>query len=232
MDLLDGEVVHAVGGEREEYEPVESFLTDSSNPLEIATIFENEGFKEIYLADLNSIQNKGDNLEVIHKLASETSLNLMIDAGFENPQESKPYIESGVSKIIFATETLKSFEGVVEISEKYPALVVGSIDMKEGEVLANSKKLRMPVSQIVHEFEKNNVSEIIILSLKKVGTSTGLELKTLENIVKISNVPVLVGGGVSDIFDVQQAENIGVSGVLIATAFHNGSIKFDELNYL
>ncbi len=186
MDILDGEVVHAVAGEREKYEPVESVLTESSKPLKIASIFERKGFNEIYIADLNSIQNKGNNLEIINHLTKETNLNIMIDAGFKNYEEPKPYIEKGVQKIVLATETLKSFETIRKVVEKYSISLVGSIDLKGDEVIANSSEFKIPIPQVVQGFEENNASEIILLNLQKVGTSTGLDIQTIKEITKIS----------------------------------------------
>lgn len=229
MDVLDGEVVHAVAGEREKYEPVESALTKSSKPLKIASIFERKGFNEIYIADLNSIQNKGKNLEVIDLLTKETNLNIMTDAGFKNYEEPEPYIEKGVDKIVLATETLKSFETIKRVDKKYSISIVGSIDSKGDEVIANSSEFKIPIPQVVQGFEENNASEIILLNLQKVGTSTGLNMQAIKEITKISKIPVLVGGGVRNISDIQQAKKAGVSGVLIATAFHTGAIRFGEL---
>ena len=42
IDLLGGEVVHAVRGEREKYRPVKRLLAPGSNPLDIARAFINE----------------------------------------------------------------------------------------------------------------------------------------------------------------------------------------------
>jgi phosphoribosylformimino-5-aminoimidazole carboxamide ribotide isomerase len=43
------------------------------------------------------------------------------------------------------------------------------------------------------------------------------------------NVNVYVGGGVRDIDDLIWLENLGVSGVLVATALHSGKISIQDL---
>ncbi len=40
---------------------------------------------------------------------------------------------------------------------------------------------------------------------------------------------VFVGGGVRDIKDLVELKNLGVSGVLVATALHSGKISIEEL---
>ena len=40
---------------------------------------------------------------------------------------------------------------------------------------------------------------------------------------------IFVGGGVRDIEDLVELKNLGVSGVLVATALHSGKISIEEL---
>ena len=40
---------------------------------------------------------------------------------------------------------------------------------------------------------------------------------------------VFVGGGVRDINDLVELKDLGVSGVLVATALHSGKISVEEL---
>lgn len=58
IDILNGVVVHGVRGEREKYEPIKSVLCNSSDPLEVANVFKELGFKSLYVADLDSILKK------------------------------------------------------------------------------------------------------------------------------------------------------------------------------
>ncbi|MDR2707803.1 MAG: HisA/HisF family protein, partial [Nitrososphaerota archaeon] len=56
IDVLNGIVVHAVRGNREEYKPLQSLLTFSVDPVEVATVFKLQGFSTLYLADIDAIQ--------------------------------------------------------------------------------------------------------------------------------------------------------------------------------
>ncbi len=47
--------------------------------------------------------------------------------------------------------------------------------------------------------------------------------------MKTVSIDVYVGGGVRDIKDLVELKNLGVSGVLVATALHSGKISIDEL---
>jgi phosphoribosylformimino-5-aminoimidazole carboxamide ribotide isomerase len=231
-DLMNGIVVHAVGGQREKYKPLQSTLVSTPDPLALALAFERLGLKELYIADLDAICSKGRNLGQVESIASNTKMKLMVDAGFSRADEVEGYIEKGADKIVLATETLRSFDEVSRVIAKYDVRVVGSIDLKFGEVIAGSRAMRLPRPELIRRFEASGASEILLLSLDRVGSTRGPDYTILKEALTHANVPVLVGGGVKDITDVRRLRKQGASGVLIATAFHEGFIGKEDLDHL
>jgi len=60
-----------------------------------------------------------------------------------------------------------------------------------------------------------------------VGTSCGLDREFLEKAASISNHPLILGGGVKDVEDLETLEDLGFRGALVATAVHDGSIPLE-----
>jgi uncharacterized protein related to proFAR isomerase len=48
----------------------------------------------------------------------------------------------------------------------------------------------------------------------------------------ISTIPIYTGGGVRSIQDLKILKEKGIQGALVATAFHNGNIKKNDLEDL
>ena len=72
LDLLNGVVVRGVGGRRDEYRPVESVLTVSVKPLDVARAFrERLGLTTLYVADLDGILHQLPNDNVFRQLAAD-----------------------------------------------------------------------------------------------------------------------------------------------------------------
>ena len=67
IDVLNGIVVHAVRGIRKEYQPLQSVLTKSVEPLEVAMAFKNIGFSDLYVADLDAIIDCSTNFNTLKK---------------------------------------------------------------------------------------------------------------------------------------------------------------------
>ncbi|KUO40748.1 MAG: hypothetical protein AVW06_02135 [Hadesarchaea archaeon DG-33-1] len=232
MDLQRGKVVHAVGGQREDYKPLKTLLARSSDPLSIAIAFRRFGLKELYVADLDAICSTGHNLNPIGQISSQNMLGLIVDAGFRRADEVESYVKKGVKKIVLATETLGGFNEVSKVIAKYGVQVVASIDIKFGRVIAKSRSMQLPLAELIQKFEAEGASEVLLLSLDRVGTAQGPNHAILENTLSYATVPVLVGGGLRDITDVRRLQVQGASGVLVATALHNGTITKDDLYHL
>ena len=62
-----------------------------------------------------------------------------------------------------------------------------------------------------------------------VGSSEGVDFSLLKEILCSLKIRVLVGGGVRNAADLVKLKEIGVYGVLIATALHSGKITVNEL---
>ena len=65
LDVLNGVIVRGVGGRRNEYRPVESVLTPSARPLDVARAFRDRlSLTTLYLADLDGILRQRPNEDV------------------------------------------------------------------------------------------------------------------------------------------------------------------------
>jgi len=69
FDILNGAVVHALRGERSRYKPVAEFsqVIESSDPL---LIMDELRPVQVYVADLDMIMGRGNNMELIQEISS------------------------------------------------------------------------------------------------------------------------------------------------------------------
>ncbi len=211
IDIRNSIAVHAVRGEREKYKPLKSVFADSSDPYEIAV---NMPHDLIYIADLDSIQKKGNNYKVIKKIAEKK--NVMVDIGIRKFEDFKKALKLGVIPIV-ASETLESLaelKKIVECGEDF----VFSIDIKKSEVITNF----LPKNHVeCFNLLKNlGIKKFIILNLDNVGTLSGWNIDM--SFLNKSNAEVYIGGGIKKT-DIEKFKNI-VSGFLVGTAIHRGII--------
>ena len=206
-------------------------MCKSSDPLEIAVTFESLGFKNLYVADLDSILGKPANLRLYNRIVANTSLELMVDAGTADIIKAKKVLKSGITKIIIGSETLGGFNFLNHAIDAFGEdKILVSIDLKEGKILSLSDAIKsMDASSFAQKLEDLGFRKIILLDLSLVGSEHGINSFALENILEKTSLVVYVGGGIKGIQELEKLRRFGVSGALIATVLHNGRLKVDEL---
>lgn len=231
IDVLNGVAVHGVRGERERYQPLKSVLCDSADPLDIALTFESLGFTGLYLADLDAILGKSANFNVYSQIMTETSLDLMVDAGIADISRAEEVLATEVTKIVVGSETLESLDFLGQAVKAFGEdRVVVSIDLKKGKVLSASEAIAsMDAVSFAQELRKIGVNQIILLDLTRVGTEQGINLALLRNVLDKTGIEVLVGGGIRSLQELEELRKLGISGALVATILHNGKLEVDEL---
>jgi phosphoribosylformimino-5-aminoimidazole carboxamide ribotide isomerase len=231
IDILKGVAVHGIRGEREQYQPLQSILCRSANPLDIALTFKSLKFSSLYLADLDAILGKSVNFKVYRQIMTETRLDLMVDAGIADLARAEKVLATEVSKIVVGSETLKSLDFLDQAVKAFGKdKVVVSIDLKEGKVLSASEAIAsMNAVSFAQELRKIGVNQIILLDLDRVGTEQGINLTLLRSVLKKTGIEVLIGGGIRSLQELEELRKLGVSGTLVATILHNGKLKVDEL---
>ena len=210
LDVMGGLAVHGKSGKREEYKPLKSVLCNSSNPVEIAEKYKENGAKTVYVADLDAIMRNGDNFEIIKKI----DMNKIVDAGVKDKNDLQNVLKI-CNKAIIGTGTLKDLNLLKEKD------IILSLDFKDG------KLLNYDLDEILSYV--NEKTPLIILDISSVGTQMGINVELIKNIIHKVDNPIYIGGGIRDEEDVKIAYDLGVNGVLIATAIHKGILNLREL---
>jgi phosphoribosylformimino-5-aminoimidazole carboxamide ribotide isomerase len=234
MDLLNGQVVHAVKGERDKYRPIRSILCSSADPIDVAKTFRQLDLNKLYLADLDAIQAKGNNFQIYKKIVENTNLKIMVDAGINKIEIAEKVIENGATQIIIGTETLGSLNFIKTCLTKYGEdKVIISIDVKNGKLLHKTTELdsKSPLETAL-TLEELGVKTIIVLDLGRVGSMQGINFDVLLPILKKTDLEIITGGGIRNFNDIIELQKYPIKGVLVATALHNGNITKEDLKKL
>ena len=233
MDLRDGVVVHAVKGERKHYHSVESLLSPTADPLVVARAFRDKlGSSELYIADLDAIQGRGDHGQLIAELTQQVGAKLFVDAGVANAESALRLLAHGVAKVIIGSETLPGWDALGRIRGVVPSgRLVFSLDMQGGRVRSSSPELAaLSPLELLERVYTDGWQEVILLDLARVGTGAGVDRAMISQArTRFPGLAVLVGGGVRDVEELIELKELGVAGVLLATALHRGVITQKEL---
>ncbi len=220
IDLKGGMVVHAREGRREEYRPVRSRLSPSAEPSKIVkALLELHPFRTLYVADLDAIQRRGDNLESIRSIHQHNpGLEIWADAGIVDETALEHWLDASVGRPVIGSESLldAAFLSVVRERCMDPAPVL-SLDYQGNDFMG-------PPALLTHP-ELYWPQRVLAMNLQRVGSDKGPDLALIVALAKrVTGCQVFAAGGIRCVEDLRQVQSVGAAGVLLASALHDGRI--------
>jgi phosphoribosylformimino-5-aminoimidazole carboxamide ribotide isomerase len=235
LDLLDGQVVRAVRGERSAYRPIQSRLVATSDPLATArALLEASGARTLYIADLGAILQREAHVSTLAALrAALPGIELWLDAGFADyasmralferiddaiAQHGSDAADSHLATLVpvFGTESLRDIHAL-HAAQRAGLAPILSLDHRAGELLAASTLDRSSAWW---------PSRVIAMTLDQVGSYAGPDLATFERLrAQAAAHTTLIGaGGIRNRDDLAAAASTGASAWLVASALHDRQI--------
>ncbi|MEZ6045283.1 MAG: HisA/HisF-related TIM barrel protein [Planctomycetaceae bacterium] len=237
LDLKNGVIVRGIAGNREAYQPIQSQLCSQADPLAVATSIQNHfGLSQFYLADLDAIAGNHLNRET-YKLLASSGFTIDVDAGVTQLDTIFELFQAGVNRVIIALETLPSRDFLkIALGEFGTDRVLFSLDLRNGLPITGIPDwaTESPL-QIAREVVNLGISNLIVLDISAVGTGAGLTTSHLchEIADQFPQLELISGGGIRTAEEIRElAEQKYLSGLLVASALHDGSIPADLIESL
>lgn len=226
IDLLNGMVVHAKKGDRKNYQAIQSLLTDSSHPLDIVgALLAYYPFQQLYIADLNAIQQTGtDNLSIMQEIAHHhPALQLWVDAGIQTIADLD-FCTHHNFNLILGSENFSDLDNFLSVTKQLKTDFILSLDY-----FPDGYKGPAELIENTDYWPEN----IILMSLAHVGANQGGNLELLQRFkTHTQSFKLYAAGGVRDASDLTTLEQAGYYGALVATALHQKQITAQQLAML
>lgn len=222
IDLMRGQVVRAVRGDRASYRPIVSTLCEGSDPVTLArALCTHCASTRLYAADLDALTGGVAQAEVLRQiLQALPELEFWVDAGFADADAAlqlRERVGAGAERIvpIFASESLRSRQELARCFTDREAGVL-SLDRRDGRRLDAAGCWDAPELW---------PSRVIVMTLERVGADAGPDLATLREVQARSPATRLVGaGGIRHAQDLDAASDAGAYAWLVASALHDGRL--------
>jgi phosphoribosylformimino-5-aminoimidazole carboxamide ribotide isomerase len=222
IDLLNGMVVHARKGDRKNYQPIQSALCQSSEPIDVVNaLLELYPFERIYIADLDAITGHGNHIDTIKYIqAQHPTLEIWLDAGISNASNLLVWHNLKLTHVI-GSESITYIHDLGEISAYLNKNFILSLDSNQSGFLGCA------------DLQTNTdlwPENLILMSLAQVGANQGTNLELINKFKRYSkDFNLYAAGGVRNIDDVNTLEQLGIYGALIASALHNKQISANDI---
>jgi len=221
IDLLDGAVVRARQGERARYRPIETPLSPTSDPIDVARgLLSLHPFATIYVADLDAIAGKPDNRHALVRLrAAFAHVTFWVDNGIATLSAAEAWLDERLGDLVLGSETQADAELVRRFADD--ERIALSLDFRAQAFLGPPELLDDPSCW---------PQRVIAMTLARVGSGAGPDLERLTAIQEAaSGREVYAAGGVRHAGDLANLARSGVAGVLVASCLHDGCLNGEDL---
>jgi phosphoribosylformimino-5-aminoimidazole carboxamide ribotide isomerase len=218
---------------RDKYRPICCPQTGSREPPVIArTLLQLTGATELYVADLDAITVRRTISPTVSDILKTCGAPMWLDAGIGRT-DVLDFPEVPHLQPVVGFETCRLPEILLEtLIEPLRRPVGFSLDLKGGKLLGNWRawgvKNDSDVMSLARRVVKMGVRTLIVLDLARVGTRTGTGTEPLVRAIRneFPDVDLIAGGGVRTWEDIEHLGEAGATGVLVASALHDGTITF------
>ena len=229
LDVKDGRVVKGINFVD---------LIDAGDPVEQASIYNQNGADEICFLDITASSDKRDILlDTVKKTAECCFVPLTVGGGVRSIQDIRKLLLAGADKVSINTAAIKNPDLIKESANKFGSqCIVVAIDAKKAkdntwEVFTHGG--RQPTQLNALEFAKlaqeNGAGEILLTSMDRDGTKEGYDIELTKKISSSLNIPVIASGGVGNLEHLKDGIiKGGSSAVLAASIFHFGEYSIQE----
>ena len=229
LDVKDGRVVKGINFVD---------LIDAGDPVEQASIYNENGADEICFLDITASSDKRDILlDTVKKTAECCFVPLTVGGGVRSIHDIRKLLLAGADKVSINTAAIKNPDLIKESSNKFGSqCIVVAIDAKKTndntwEVFTHGG--RQPTQLNALNFaklaEENGAGEILLTSMDRDGTKEGYDIELTKIISSSLNIPVIASGGVGTLKHLTYGiVEGGSSAVLAASIFHFGEYSIQE----
>jgi phosphoribosylformimino-5-aminoimidazole carboxamide ribotide isomerase len=227
IDIIDGKCVRLTKGDystKKEY---------SSNPVEIARIFEDHGFSKLHLVDLDGAKmKKVMNLKVLEEIATETRLLIDFGGGVQSDEDIENVFNAGAWQVTGGSIAVKNEMLFQEWLQKYgPEKIILGADVMNRKIAVHGwqEDSGIDLFEFLDKHIKMGVLYVICTDVSRDGILEGPALGLYIDIVNsYPDLELIASGGVSSLDDLSRLEQTGVSGVIVGKAIYENRIELKD----
>ena len=201
------------------------------NPVTAALTWYSQGARWLHIVDLDgAIAGVPRNMEVVEEIINESSLSIELGGGIRQEDVAERLLHRGVSRIILGTAAIEDRGLVTKLCQRFGEAVAVSLDARDGKIAVCGwhKDTVVEVLKLSREMADTGVRRFIYTDITRDGTLTEPNFDMIKRLIAITNVPVIVAGGISRPEHLRIIKELGAEGAIIGKALYTGAINLSE----
>jgi imidazole glycerol-phosphate synthase subunit HisF len=196
------------------------------DPCNTVRIFNELEVDELVFLDITAtLEKRRPNLRVLKDIANECFMPMGYGGGIRSIEDARSVFDIGFEKVAVNTAANDQPQIIEQLASHYGSqAVIASIDVKKGmlggrNVMVGSGRANIRRSPVewARELAGRGAGEILLTSIDREGTWSGLDLELISLVSAAVNVPVIAHGGVGCIQHIAEGVKAGASAVAVGS---------------
>lgn len=230
IDIIEGKCVRLTQGD---YSQKKIY---NEHPLEVAKEFEDAGLTRLHLVDLDGAKaGSVKNWKVLETIASKTSLVIDFGGGIKKEKDVEIVFECGAALATVGSIAVKDEATFVQWLQQFGAekFLLGA-DVKDEKIAVSGwlETTDIWIYDFIEKYIQHGVQQIFCTDVSKDGKLEGPSIDLYKNIInKFPELYFIASGGVSNMKDLDELQNIGCHGAIVGKAIYEGRISIKDLKF-
>lgn len=232
LDVKDGRVVKGVQFRNHR---------DVGDIVEHALRYREAGADELVFYDISaSAEGRSLDPSWVRRIARVIDVPFAVAGGVRTRDQAAACLDAGADKVSINSPALENPALVEELARDFGSqcIVLGVDSFEEGGEywvkqytgsLDKTRDTGLRTLDWVGEATERGAGEIVLNCMRRDGVRTGYDLAHTRAVIEAVTVPVIASGGAGEPVHFYEAFQIGASGALAATVFHDRLINIPDL---
>lgn len=225
VDVADGQAVRLVQGEA-------GSETSYGDPLDAALAWQNDGAEWVHLVDLDAAFGRGNNTEVLRRVADELKIKVELSGGIRDDESLERALEFGATRVNLGTAALENPEWTARAIARHGDAIAVGLDVRGTTLAARGwTEEGGDLWEVLSRLEDAGCARYVVTDVTKDGTLRGPNIDLLRQMCERTEKPVVASGGISSLDDLRALRELvptGVEGAIVGKALYAGKFTLPE----
>jgi phosphoribosylformimino-5-aminoimidazole carboxamide ribotide isomerase len=204
------------------------------SPIDLAREFEDHGIQVVHLVDIDGAKRGSPvNYHVLEAICGYTDLKVDFTGGITTDGDISKAYEYGASYITAATLAAHNPELFASwiVSYGREKITLGA-DSLHGHIAIKGwiKKTEIDLFEHIDYFYSRGLKYVKTTDISRNGLLEGPSIELYKKILqKFPGIQILAGGGVRNVDDIDQLNDMGVFAVIVGKALYEGAINLKDV---
>lgn len=225
VDVADGQAVRLVQGEA-------GSETGYGDPVDAALAWQEAGAEWLHLVDLDAAFGRGDNLDVLQRVAQALDIKIEMSGGIRDDESLARALKLNPARINLGTAALENPEWTKRVIDEHGDVIAVGLDVRGTTLAARGwTEEGGDLWEVLDRLNADGCSRFVVTDVTKDGTLQGPNTDLLAEVARRTDKPVVASGGISSLDDIEALRAMvphGVEGTIVGKALYAGKFTLSE----